>query len=162
MSNLQNLVRFRNPRPLGSDSLRSRIIAAADAYDKIVKLKVIDDDTIRRASKRSNVIQGNLTEEVLQKAAVLHFREQAFTRYDPDIVKVFLALLKTQGIEWGREKEVSIEQLEAGMVLSRSLHTSSGRFLLSHKTVLTEDLIGKLMSIHSIDPISELIHVEAK
>lgn len=142
--------------------LGSRIIAAADAYDKIVRLKVIDDDTIRRASKRSNVIQGNLTEEVLQKAAVLHFREQAFTRYDPDIVKVFLAVLKTQGIEWGREKEVSIEQIEAGMVLSRSLHTSSGRFLLSHKTVLTEDLIGKLMSIHSIEPISEVIHVEVK
>lgn len=142
--------------------LGSRIIAVADAYDRIVKLKVIDGDTLKKASKEADVAQGHLTEEVLQKAAVLHMREHAFTRYDPDIVKVFLAVLKTQGMEFGREKEVSIEDLKEDMVLSKSLHSSSGRFLLPHNTVLTEDLIGKLKTIHSLDPITESVHVEVK
>ncbi|MBN1843865.1 MAG: response regulator [Deltaproteobacteria bacterium] len=142
--------------------LGSRIIAVADAYDRIVKLKVIDGDTLKRASREADATQGHPTEEVLQKAAVLHLREQAFTRYDPDIVKMFLAVLKTQGIEVEREKEVSIEDLKEGMFLSKSLHTSSGRFLLPHNTVLTEDLIGKLNTIHSLDPITESVHVEVK
>ena len=138
----------------------SRIIAAADAYDRIVKLKVVDDDTLKKASEGNPVTHKNLSEEVLQKAAMLHLRDQAFVLYDPDVVKKFLDMLKTEGIRYGREKELSLEQLESGMVLSESIHTSSGRFLLSKNTTLTNDFIAKLKSIHFIEPITELIRVE--
>ncbi|MDY6951778.1 MAG: response regulator [Thermodesulfobacteriota bacterium] len=140
--------------------LGSRIIAAADAYDKIVKLKILDDDTQKVACDGKPLTHKEVTEEVLQRAAMLHLKDQAFTLYDPDIVKVFLDMLKRDGLRYGKEKELSLDQVEAGMVLSQSIHTSSGRFLISKNTTLTHALIAKLKSIHSIEPVTELVRVE--
>ncbi|RLB82305.1 MAG: hypothetical protein DRH17_06265 [Deltaproteobacteria bacterium] len=143
--------------------LGSRIIAVADAYDKIVNLKIDVDRSLKEVTKASKVTQDHLPEdEVLQKAAILHLREHGFTRYDPDIVKVFLNLLKTRGITYGREKEVSINDLKEGMILSRSIYSSSGRFLLPHNTTLTRDYIRKLTALHKNDPITDVIYVRGE
>lgn len=140
--------------------LGARIIAVTDVYDKMVNLKVDADASIKRVTKEANMTQEHLSEdEVMQKAAILHLREQAFTQYDPDVVKAFLGLLKEEGIEYGREKDISIEQLEEGMVLSKSLYSSTGRLLIPYNTELTKNDIDKLKTFHGSDPIVQPIGV---
>jgi len=140
--------------------LGARIIAVADAYDKIVNLKVGMKRSLKEVAKESKVTHDHLTEdEVLQKAAILHLRQQGLTWYDPDIIKVFLKLLKTRGITYGREKEISIDDLKEGMILSRSVYSSSGRFLLPYNTTLTENYISKLKELHKNDPITDVIYI---
>ena len=70
-----------------------------------------------------------------------------------------MKLFKEKGIQLRNEKGISIEELEEGMVLSRSLYTSKGRFLLPYNTILTKDYIYKLGIIHKSDPISSVIYV---
>ncbi len=143
--------------------LGARIIAVTNAYDKIVNLKINVDKSYKEVQKVSQMTQDHLAEdEVLQKAAILHLRENGFTQYDPDIVKIFLDLLKKKGISYGRENEVSIGELEKDMVLSRSLYSSSGRFIIPHQTILTEIHINKLQIFHKLDPITDIIYVVAK
>lgn len=143
--------------------LGARIIAVADAYDKIVNLKVGMERSHRAVAKESKITQDHLSEdEVLERAAILHLKQHGFARYDPDIVKVLLKLLKTRGITYGREKEVSIDDLKEDMILSRSLYCSSGRFLLPHNTTLTGNYVSKLKELHKNDPITGVIYVMVK
>jgi response regulator RpfG family c-di-GMP phosphodiesterase len=140
--------------------LGARIIAIVDGYDKIVNLKVNMSRSLKEVAKESETTQDHLAEdELLQKAAILHLRQHGFTRYDPDIVKVFLKLLKTKGVTYGQEKGVSIDDLKEGMILSRALYSSSGRFLLPHNTTLTKDYVAKLKGLHKEDPITGVISV---
>jgi response regulator RpfG family c-di-GMP phosphodiesterase len=137
--------------------LGARIIAVADAFDKVVNLKRIDRETLKKAAKGQS-----LTEEAYENAAVLHLKEGAFIRYDPDVIKTFLEILKGQGFDFGREKEHTLEEIQAGMVLSRPLHTRNGRFLVPQDTILSKELIRKLKAVHSIEPLSDVIHVRAE
>ena len=52
-----------------------------------------------------------------------------------------------------------MDELKEGMVLTRSLYTPKGRFLLPYNTVLTEEYIGRLKIIHKNDPIAEAVYV---
>lgn len=140
--------------------LGSRIIAVADAYDRIVNLNVEIDKSIKEIQEEINKYRDHLTDdEVLEKAAILHLKHYSFTQYDPDIIKVFLRLLKTKGGLYKGEKELSIEHLKEGMILSRPLYSSSGRFLLPPDTTLTESYISKLNALHLRDPINDIIYV---
>ena len=142
--------------------LGARIIAVADAYDKIVHLKVGRSNPLRKVAKEANMTQDRLSEaDILQKAAVLHLREQASTRYDPDIVEVFLNLLKEKDSGCKQEKAVSIQHLEENMILSRPLYSSSGRFLMPYNTVLTTNHIRKLKTFHKVDFVTDVIYVMA-
>ena len=140
--------------------LGSRIIAVADAFDKIANLKANAKFCIDEYLKGRKITQDHLPEdELLQQAAIQHIKQFGFTRYDPDIVKVLLKLIKKKGMSSKREKEVTIDELKAGMVLIRSLYTHRGRFLLSYNTVLTKEYIEKLKIIHKNDPIDEEVYV---
>ena len=142
--------------------LGARIIAVANAYDKIVHLKVGRNNLLRKVAKEANMTHDRLSEaDALQKAAVLHLREQASTLYDPDIVEVFLNLLMEKDAGRKQEKAVSIKHLEENMILSRPLYTSSGRFLMPYNTVLTKNHISKLKKFHEVDFVTDVIHVLA-
>ncbi|MEW6668998.1 MAG: HD domain-containing phosphohydrolase [Thermodesulfobacteriota bacterium] len=140
--------------------LESRIIAVADAYDRIAHLRA------GRRSWLSEYLNDQMTtrdhlpdDERLQQTAIHHLKRHAFTDYDPDVVKVFLGMLNTKGIALRNEKELAIGELKPGMVLSRSLYTGKGRFLLPHNSVLSEDLVFKLRAIHRGDPIEGPVYV---
>ncbi len=153
------------PDKLREDSipLGSRIIAVADAWDKIVNLKVHTKSIIKNYLNDKEITQDHVNEEeLLQRAAVHHLKQKAFISYDPDVVKVFLNLIRTQGVQEYRQETRSVNELKEGMVLAMSLYTSSGRFLLPHKTVLTGDHISKLISIHKRDPVNDAICVTAQ
>jgi response regulator RpfG family c-di-GMP phosphodiesterase len=139
--------------------LGARIIAVADAYDKIANLEVNEGNAIT-AAKAS---QGHLGEEkFLEGAAILHLKQESFLAYDPDIVKAFLAILKTKKIMYPEEKKIPVRNLEEGMMLTRPLYSSSGRFLLPQKTNLTASLVHKLKLLHENDPIVEEVYILRK
>ena len=138
----------------------SRIIAVADAYDKIIHLKSNTQQLINEYIKASQFTQDHLAEdELLHQAVIHHLKTNAFSLYDPDIVKVFLAYLNVKGVQVRKNKSVSLDELEEGMTLTRSLYTSKGRFLLPHNTILTREHIEKLNIIHRRDPIPNEIFV---
>lgn len=140
--------------------LGSRIIAVADTFDKITNLKLNAQSHINEYLKEREIVQDQLSEnELLLQAAIHHIKHSAFTCYDPDVVKKFLDLIKTKEIPFRREKKISIDALKEGMVLSRSLYTEKGRFLLPYDTVLTDEYVGKLQTIHKTNPIGKDIYV---
>jgi response regulator RpfG family c-di-GMP phosphodiesterase len=139
--------------------LGSRIIAVADAYDIIANLKVSAKFYIDEYLREQNVSKDYLSEdELLQQAGLHHLKTFAFTRYDPDIVKEFLKFINNQ-IPFKNEKEATIDELKAGMVLTRSVYTGRSRFLLPHNTALTDEYIERLKIIHKNDPILETVYV---
>ncbi len=132
--------------------LGARIIAVADVYDKITNLQVNVGNAINIAKES----QGRIAEEkLLEAAAIFHLKQESFLAYDPDVVKVLLNLLKTKKIIYPEEKKVSVMNLEEGMILTRPLYSSSGRFLLPQKTALTGSLVRKLKLLHESDAITE-------
>jgi response regulator RpfG family c-di-GMP phosphodiesterase len=130
----------------------ARIIAVADAYDKITKLRVDIDGSV----KALRIAEGRLIhEELLQKAAVVHLKKESFLAYDPDVVKVFLNGLKSQGA-YREDRKISIEEIAPGMTLSRALYTSGGRFLLPANTVMGENYVKKIRALHETDFIESV------
>ena len=140
--------------------LGSRIIAVADGYDGIVNLRVDVKSHIEAFQKERETAPDPLSEEeMLQQAAIHHLRQSGFTWYDPVIVKVFLEYAKGRRPASQKEKKVTLDELEAGMVLIRSLYTEKGRFLLPYDTVLTEKHVERLRIIHKNDPMPGQIHI---
>ena len=139
--------------------LGARIISAADAYDKIVHLNLGIPSSLRKTIQEIRSSQTHLTEEeVFKKAAIMHLKQQAFTEFDPDVVKTFLTYLAAKGI-YKNERKVSIEELREGMVLSRPIYSSRGRFLLPHKTILDMGEIAKLKSHYQSESFLDSIYV---
>ena len=140
----------------------ARIISVADAYDKIVHLKIGKNRVLKKLAKEGNSTQDHLNEaDALQQAAVLHLREQAATLYDPDIVEVFLNLLKEKDAGSKHEKIVPIQRLEENMIITRPIYSSSGRFLIPYNTILTSNHIRKLKAFHKVDFVKDDIYVQA-
>ena len=141
----------------------SKIIAVADAYDKIINLKVNSQRYINEYIKASKYTQDHLSEsDILYNATVHHLKANAFTLYDPDVIKCFLNYLNSKGMQPKKNRVVTLNHLKEGMVLVRSLYTSKGRFLLPHNTVITNDHIEKLRLINNRDPIRDEILVVDK
>lgn len=140
------------PDQLSGDCIpiESQIISVSDRYDSIVNLNINKDKYIKEYEKERNTTYDHLpTDSVLKSAAVLHIKKNAFSEFSPDVVKAFLSFSKKQGINDGNDKEIPIEKITEGMVLSRSLYTSNGRFILPYNTKLTQDHIDKLKALHS-------------
>lgn len=153
------------PDKLGEDDIPvgARIIAVADEYDKIVNLKIDAENRIDEYLKEENLIQAHLPEnELLQRAAIHQLKKGSFSKFDPDVVKAFLTLLKERGMRFGRNLELDLESLQEGMILARSIYTGKGKFLLPHNTILTGKYIEKLKIIHKNDPIQEVIYIMDK
>lgn len=139
--------------------LGSRIIAVADAYDLIANHKVNENYYIGDYLNGQNASKNNLPKDrLLQQAAIHHLKRFAFTRYDPDIIKEFLKYINNQ-LSFKNEKEVTIDELKAGMVLTRSLYTGRSRFLLPYDTALTDEYIERLKIIHQNDPVLDRVYV---
>ena len=139
--------------------LGARIIAVADVYDKIVNLQIDVENTIKKTKLENTNLND---EEILQKAAVSYLKKESFLNYDPDVVKALLNILKSGGAIYGEEKRITIDELKEDMTLSKPLYSSSGRFLLPQKAILTKDFISRLQLIHGVDPITEDIYVLRK
>lgn len=139
----------------------ARIIAVADAYDRIAGKTDRNENPLigeyeKSADKKSRSFAPT---DLAHHAAVYFIKQNAFSLFDPDIVKKFFEVLKTDGFNFRKEKQILMGGLKPGMVLAKPLYTKNGRFLLPYSTVMTSAVIGKLRSIHDSDPIQEPVFV---
>ena len=81
------------------------------------------------------------------KAAKDYIREYAGTRYDANVVQVFLQCLVQRGLRGTHRRILTTEKLEPGMVLQRDLLADTGVRLLSSGYQLDGALIEKLKRI---------------
>ncbi|MBW2107512.1 MAG: response regulator [Deltaproteobacteria bacterium] len=140
--------------------LGSRIIAVANAYDKIVNLRVSPHPSGGVRQKTGNPGRASgATRAALKEDAAQHLKRHGFTWYDPDIIKIFLEMLKAEGAAEAGARWVSLEELRPGMVLKKSLYSSKGRFLIPSATILSADMISKLKAHYATDLVCERICV---
>ena len=134
--------------------IESQIIAVADRYDKIVNLGIEKNRYIREYTKDRGTTYDHIPEDKLMKsAAVFYIKKNSFTEFSPDVVKAFLDLTEKQGINDEDDIEIELNDVSEGMVLSRSLYTKNGRFILPYNTCLTAEQIHKLKILQSHNPI---------
>lgn len=150
---------FETEIPLGS-----RIIAVADIYDRLTE--VVSKKNM--GFVESFLTDRNLTpdllseEELLLQATLFYIKKQSFTKYDPEMVRVLMDVLKDKGVNLARERKMTFNELEPGMYLTRSLYTSKGRFILPHKTEMTSDILEKIKIILSNNELPDVFYVVAK
>jgi response regulator RpfG family c-di-GMP phosphodiesterase len=149
----------------------ARIITVVDAFDKMANLHVDIGQTVKGLRHTEGRIH---EDELFYKGAVSHLRKESLLSYDPDVVKIFLSLLQSRATADGQktagkshvhyfqkastrpEQKMSMQELSHGMTISRALYTKSGRFLLPAHTVLTENYIEKILSLHESDSVSTI------
>jgi hypothetical protein len=143
--------------------LGARIIAIADAYDRVVSFK-LDADYLTQTYLSSLRGTQDLPDEkeLLQKAAIHDLKQKAFTHYDPDLVKILLNIFDQKKLNVETETLVPIEELKAGMVLSRALYSLKGHFLLSKNVRLLPEHIPKIKALYEMRLVEEKIAVRAK
>lgn len=150
------------PEGLSEDEipLGSRIIAVADAYDRIAGKPEKNENPVIQEYERATGRTSDHVEqsEMAHQAAIYYLKQNAFSLFDPNIIKILLEILKTQGFTFQEEKKMQLEKLEPGMVLTRPLYTVKGRFLLPYNTTLTASVISKLISMNDSDPIQEPVY----
>jgi response regulator RpfG family c-di-GMP phosphodiesterase len=143
--------------------IESQIISVADKYDRIVSLGIDKERCIKEYLKERNVTQDYFTPDTLLKSsAAFYIKKNALIKFDPDVVKAFLVIIEKQGCNDEDEKEISIDKISAGVVLSRSLYTTNGRFLLPYNTKLTPDLVRKLKTLQAHNPLLGNLFIKNK
>lgn len=134
--------------------LGARIIAAADAFDNVMHFMAADEGLRREFFKEKEVTQDHVGEEELRKQmALFYLKKNAFSRFDPDVVKETANYFKLGGMVSTEERIVEINKLVEGMELARPLFTEKGLSLLPYKTILTQNYIDKLQRIHKKNPV---------
>lgn len=117
--------------------IEARIVAVADYYDEIhamgaYHIKSSDTDAIK------NFIAKN-----------------SRTMFDSSIVQHLFHVLDSLKNRSSKEKQVSIDELAEGMVVSRDVYTRSGLFLVSKDTILNGIYISKIKNYKKLGCIIE-------
>jgi len=138
----------------------SRIIAVADMFDRIENIDMDKEKYHREYIKEKGIIQDQMVEEQLdRKAAAFHIKQSASVKYDPSVIKAFLEVLQEEGVKQIIEKEIRIEELSKGMILSRPIFTISKSLLLPYHTEITSEIISKLNKIYRNRQIENRIFI---
>lgn len=144
------------PDQLGGDliPIESQIISVSDRYDKIVNLGIDKEKYINDYLNDRDITGDHIPLDTLLKAsAIFNIKKNAFSEFSPDVVKAFLDFMEKKGINAEDDAEIPLEKVSSGMILSRSLYTTNGRFLLPYNTKLTPELINKLKAHQARSPI---------
>ena len=125
--------------------LGSRIIAVANAYDKILNSR----------SSFTNTTPAQAMKMVVSKAG---------SEFDPTVVKALETVVRDieRQMKNGYEIEIGLNDLKPGMVLSRDLVMEDGRLLARKNHALEPDLIAALSKLNESEPILAGIFVYRK
>jgi len=139
----------------------ARIIAVADAYDRVAgKTEKSENPYIQQYEKALGATTDNVEKADLAHNAALHYiKQKAFSFFDPNIIKIFFDILKTRDFTFQNERKLSVDKLVPEMVLTRSLYTVKGRFLIPYNTTLTSAIIAMLKTTRESDPVQEPVYV---
>jgi len=142
--------------------LGARIIAVADIHDTITMKEKNNNKYTTSYLKNIKITHNHLSEdELVHNAAIFHINKHVFSKYDPEVVKVLLEILKDKGIKNENEKEINIEDLKEDMTISRAIY-SNGKLFLPYYTVVSEKIIQRLKNIYKNDKIDDKIFIVEK
>jgi putative two-component system response regulator len=119
--------------------LGARIISLADAYDDLVHR-----DKMPKAD------------------ALAELKQRSGKKFDPKLVTHLVNVVKNEFAIDDDEMVITLNDLEAGMVLARDLETFGGRLLIGKNAKIKEGYIKRLVSFNEIDPIVDRIYVYKK
>jgi hypothetical protein len=125
----------------------ARIIAAANAYDKLINTKSLVGTVTVTPAQAFRIIQGRTPAE-----------------FDPQVVEALAHVVRDlEGMaEHSNELEVALKDLRPGMVLSKNLMSSRGQLLMKKNSLLQQDVIDRLLRQNASDPITNSIFVYRK
>jgi response regulator RpfG family c-di-GMP phosphodiesterase len=118
--------------------LTARLVAAASIYDDLAYQEKIPLDQVAE-----------------------HLQQYRGYQLDPDLVDLLLAI-NLQKIEEEARKvdlELRLDELNAGMVLSRDVRMKTGAFVMAGETCLDAVMIEKLKRYHELGNISDKVFV---
>jgi len=93
------------------------------------------------------------------KTLLLKLIQQEPGRFDPHVVNTLMDFINEHKYSSLREKDVTLDQLRSGMVLSRNLTTESGIFIFSENTTLTDRRIQIIKDFTLIDPLPPWVSI---
>lgn len=95
-------------------------------------------------------VESNLSrDEAIEQ--ILHESGKAF---DPEFVRLFLKVSNRMALP-RKVREITLQELEPGMVLARGIYTPSGLLLISEDKVLTPLTVGKIREHNDVTPITQ-------
>lgn len=119
----------------------SRVLALCDTYDDNLNKRVKDKGS--------------------EAAALYHIKSGRGILFEPEMANAFLKFIGNRKQAGGFvEKEITLSQLQEGMVISRDISTSSGRLLMPKGAILSQAIIERLRNFHTLDPILDNIFVK--
>ncbi len=123
----------------------ARIIAAVNAYDKIVNTRTAIG--VVPPAQALRIVQGRTS-----------------TEFDPQVVEALGHVVRELegAAAHGNELEVELKDLRPGMVLSKNLLSSRGQLLLKQNSLVQQDVIDRLLRQNTSDPVTGTIHVYRK
>ncbi|MBO6574217.1 MAG: HD domain-containing protein [Rhodothermales bacterium] len=114
----------------------ARLVAAANAYDRLNSLRPAPVEQILEALRRTVGI-----------------------RLDPVAFEALRVVIETDALS-EEGFLVSLRDLKVGMTLTGPVRTVSGRLLCSGRTQVTETILGRLCRVHVNDPVIDRIRIE--
>lgn len=133
-----------NEIPLGS-----RIIAMADAYDRMLKTGMPSADDIKQVL---NSIEFYLDSR-LDRKVFAAFRS---------VIEVKLRALEKDGGRTGEEVEVVPAKLQPGMVLSQDVRSGTGILILARGHILDQTLVSAIQRYYQLDSPKKGVFVQKK
>lgn len=132
------------PEKLSGDAipLESRVIAVANAFDESL------------LPEQSGEIEFEIKNGTKALDSV---KEKSGASFDPSVVEALERFIKNYTIP--REDVVALSGLKEGMRVSRDLFTKGGRVVVPKGITFDASLIKKVLDIHQIDSIIDLIHI---
>jgi response regulator RpfG family c-di-GMP phosphodiesterase len=104
------------------------------------------------------VAVGFVESGLTKSAAIDALLAKSGTHYDPDAVQLFLKV-SNLGQRSKQVREITVNELEPGMVLANGIYTPHGLLLISEGQPLSPGTLSKIQSQHQVTPISQRLLV---
>ena len=115
-------------------------------------------DAIPWAARCLAVAVGFVESGLPKPAAIEQVLALSGTAYDPEAVRLFLKVTNLVQLP-SQVREITLHELEAGMVLASGIYSPHGLLLIGEGQELTSAVIGKIRSHNQVTPISQRLLV---
>jgi len=115
-------------------------------------------ETIPWAARCLAVAVGFVESGLPKPAAIEQVLALSGTAYDPEAVRLFLKVTNLVQLP-SQVREITLHELEAGMVLASGIYSPHGLLLIGEGQELTSAVIGKIRSHNQVTPISQRLLV---
>jgi response regulator RpfG family c-di-GMP phosphodiesterase len=109
---------------------------------------------IPEAARILSVAVGFVESNLSRDAAIEQILHESGQAFDPECVRLFLKVSNRTALP-RKVREITLDELEPGMVLARGIYTPSGLLLISEDKVLTPLTVGKIREHNGVTPITQ-------